>query len=216
MNAMSAVEMSQMVVQAMWDRDSPLKQIPHFNNERISAANDMGIKDVNEFIDAMDPSENKDHHKLTERLGMGQEHLKDAASFVNKYYPNVELTAEPDDTEIMAGVPAHLNITIDRQLEEDEEPASEVHAPFFPADKSETWYLVVAEEATKTLLAIKRVTLGKSLTLRLEYTVPTAGQKELTCFLMSDSYVGVDQAPTFAVTVAEGDDDNEEENEDEE
>ncbi|KAK3077742.1 hypothetical protein LTS18_009435, partial [Coniosporium uncinatum] len=218
MNAMNAMEMSQMVVQAMWDRDSPLKQIPHFDNERISAANEMGIKDVYEFMDAMDPSENKDYDKLIKKLGMGQEQLKDAASFTNEYYPNVELTAEPEDTEITAGEPAYLNITIDRQLEEDEEPASEVHAPFFPANKSESWWLVVGEEATKSLLAIKRVALGKSLTLKLEYTVPTAGEKELTCFLMSDSYVGVDQAPTFSVTVAEGEeeDGDEDEEEDEE
>ena len=42
LNAMSAMEMSQMVVQAMWDRDSPLKQIPHFSPEVVKAANDKG------------------------------------------------------------------------------------------------------------------------------------------------------------------------------
>lgn len=42
LNAMSAMEMSQMVVQAMWDRDSPLKQIPYFSPEVIKAANEFG------------------------------------------------------------------------------------------------------------------------------------------------------------------------------
>lgn len=42
LNAMNAMEMSQMVVQAMWDRDSPLKQIPHFGPETIKAANEFG------------------------------------------------------------------------------------------------------------------------------------------------------------------------------
>lgn len=41
-NAMNAMEMSQMVVQSMWDRDSPLKQIPHFTDETIRAANKFG------------------------------------------------------------------------------------------------------------------------------------------------------------------------------
>ena len=41
-NAMNAMEMSQMVVQGMWDRDSPLKQIPHFTPEVIKAANNSG------------------------------------------------------------------------------------------------------------------------------------------------------------------------------
>lgn len=42
LNAMNAMEMSQMVVQAMWDRDSPLKQIPHFAPEVVKVANDFG------------------------------------------------------------------------------------------------------------------------------------------------------------------------------
>lgn len=41
-NAMNAMEMSQMVVQAMWDRDSPLKQIPNFTPEMIKISNEHG------------------------------------------------------------------------------------------------------------------------------------------------------------------------------
>ena len=42
LNAINAMEMSQMVVQAMWDRDSPLKQIPYFGPELVSKANEAG------------------------------------------------------------------------------------------------------------------------------------------------------------------------------
>ena len=42
LNAMSAMEMSQMVVQAMWDRDSPLKQIPYFSQDVVEAASKSG------------------------------------------------------------------------------------------------------------------------------------------------------------------------------
>lgn len=42
LNAMNAMEMSQMVVQGMWDRDSPLKQIPHFSTDVVKVANDFG------------------------------------------------------------------------------------------------------------------------------------------------------------------------------
>ena len=35
LNAMTAMDLSQMVVQAMWDRDSPLKQIPYFTFQVI-------------------------------------------------------------------------------------------------------------------------------------------------------------------------------------
>jgi len=65
-------------------------------------------------------------------------------------------------------------------------------------------------------LAIKRVTFGKKLSTRLEYTVPEMGKRKLTLYLMSDSYVGVDQAPTFEVDVKEGQEEEDEDDEEEE
>jgi len=217
-NAMNAMEMSQMVVQAMWDRDSPLKQIPHFKPEVIKAANDFGIKDVFEFMDAMDPDENPNYEALVKGLGLSQTELAQAANFTNSKYPNIELDFELEDLDdITAGAPAYIKVQIVRDIEEDEgaEVDTTVHAPFYPGKKMENWWLVVGDEDSKTLLAIKRVTIGRSLNLRLEYTVPTPGEHKLKLFLMSDSYVGVDQDPSFSVVVAEGMDEDDDEDEDE-
>ncbi|ELR10490.1 DEIH-box ATPase [Pseudogymnoascus destructans] len=212
-NAMNAMEMSQMVVQGMWDRDSPLKQIPHFTPEVIKAANSAGVEDIFGFMEAMDPSENPNYGALVKKLGLTQTQLGQAANFTNTKYPNVELEFELEDPEdITAGVPSYIEVKIEREVDEDDESAevdTTVHAPFYPLKKMENWWLVVGEESTKTLLAIKRITIGKKLNLRLEYTVPTAGKHDLKLFLMSDSYVGVDQDPSFTVNVAEGEDDDE-------
>ncbi|KFZ16958.1 hypothetical protein V501_01997 [Pseudogymnoascus sp. VKM F-4519 (FW-2642)] len=213
-NAMNAMEMSQMVVQGMWDRDSPLKQIPHFTPEVIKAANSAGVEDIFGFMEAMDPSENPNYGALVKKLGLTQAQLGQAANFTNSKYPNIELEFELEDPEdITAGVPSYIKVKIEREEDEDDESAevdTTVHAPFYPVKKMENWWLVVGEESTKTLLAIKRITIGKKLNLRLEYTVPTAGKHDLKLFLMSDSYVGVDQDPSFTVNVAEGEDDDEE------
>lgn len=236
-NAMNAMEMSQMVVQGMWDRDSPLKQIPHFTPEVIKAANSAGyvphlpilnnanhysfisVEDIFGFMEAMDPSENPNYGALVKKLGLTQAQLGQAANFTNSKYPNIELEFELEDPEdITAGVPSYIKVKIEREEDEDDETAevdTTVHAPFYPVKKMENWWLVVGEESTKTLLAIKRITIGKKLNLRLEYTVPTAGKHDLKLFLMSDSYVGVDQDPSFTVNVAEGEDyDEEDEDED--
>ncbi|EPQ63005.1 Bgt-317 [Blumeria graminis f. sp. tritici] len=215
LNAMNAMEMSQMVVQAMWDRDSALKQIPHFTPEVIKVANEFGINDVFEFMEAMDPSENPKYDELVKSLGLSQSQLAKAADFTNTKYPNIELDFEVEDPlNITAGSPAYLKIKITRGVEVDEaaDIDATVHAPFYPNPKMENWWLVVGEESSKTLLANKRITIGRSLNLRLEYTIPTAGDHDLKLFLMSDSYVGIDQDPCFSVTVAEGmdEDDNEE------
>ncbi|KAK3054468.1 Pre-mRNA-splicing helicase BRR2 [Extremus antarcticus] len=209
LNAMSAMEISQMTVQAMWDRDSPLKQIPHFDDSVVEACGQAGVKDVFEFMDAMDPSENKGYNSLVKSMGLNNKQLADAARFTNSHYPNVELSFELEEPEsVTAGAPSYVTVTVERDVDDDEEPDLNVHAPFYPAEKMENWWLVIGEEKTKTLLAIKRVTIAKSLKARLEMVVPTAGKHELTLFLMSDSYVGVDQAPTFEVEVAEGEEED--------
>ncbi|KFH44482.1 Pre-mRNA-splicing factor-like protein [Hapsidospora chrysogenum ATCC 11550] len=237
LNAMNAMEMSQMVIQAMWDRDSPLKQIPHFTPEVVKVANEFGyvrsscafprftsanlspirIKDIFDFMEAMNPDENADYSKLVKRLGLTQNQLAQAANFTNDKYPDLELEHEVlDEDEIRAGEPAYLSINITRNIDEDDGPFDPtVHAPFYPTKKMENWWLVVGDEKTKNLLAIKRVTIAKELKTRLEYTVPTAGSYDLKLFLMSDSYVGVDQEREFSVTAAEGMDVDEEEEEDE-
>ena len=219
LNAMSAMEMSQMVVQAMWDRDSPLLQVPHFTPETVKTVNGFGIRDVYEFMDKMDPNENPDYGTLIKRLGLESKQLIDAANFTNNKYPSVELDFKVlDEENITAGAPAHLQVKIERQLDDEDQevrndPDTTVHAPFYPGRKMENWYLVVAEESTKSLLAIKRVTIGRVLETKLEYVVPTPGKHDLTLYLMSDSYFGVDQDPTFSVEAAEGMDEDDEDEE---
>jgi pre-mRNA-splicing helicase BRR2 len=233
-NAMNAMEMSQMVVQGMWDRDSPLKQIPHFSPDVIEAAKQSGyvslhsrfrfnanhftfsVNDVFEFMEAMDPSENPNYIALVNRLGLTQKQLTEAAHFTNSKYPNIELEFELEDPDdVTAGEPAFIKVKIERELDGDEsaDVDTTVHAPFYPVKKMENWWLVVGEESSKTLLAIKRITIGRSLNVRLEFTVPNPGTHNLKLFLMSDSYVGVDQDPSFTVNVAEGMDEDEEDEE---
>ncbi|KAK9439345.1 Sec63 domain protein [Metarhizium brunneum] len=218
LNAMNAMEMSQMVVQAMWDRDSPLKQIPHFAQEVVKVSNDFGIKDIFDFMEAMNPDENPEYNNLVKRLGLSQKQLAEAAGFTNDKYPDLELEHEVlDQDEIQAGEPSYLNIKITRNVDEDDEVDPTVHAPFYPTKKMENWWLVVGDDKTRNLLAIKRVTIGRELNVKLEYTVPAAGEHGLKLFLMSDSYVGVDQEREFTVTAAEGMDvDGDEDDEDEE
>ena len=230
LNAMSAMELCQMVVQAMWDRDPPLLQIPHFDASIVDTLEKQGIKDIDEFMSAMDPSENPEQAKLVAIMGLSNRQLVEAAKFTNEKYPSleVEFTVEGKD-EITAGEAARLSVQITRETGDEDEDEDEVdggadreidvtaHAPFYPGSKLENWWLVVAEEKTKSLLAIKRVTIAKrKFTTRLEYVVPTSGKKDLTLFLMCDCYVGVDQSLGFSVDVKEDEEDGEEDEDEDE
>lgn len=148
---------------------------------------------------------------LLKALGLGQRQLADIANFTNNKYPNIDMEHELEDEAVTAGSPAYIRVKIERDVDEDQEVDTTVHAPFYPGTKMENWWLVVGEEESKSLLAIKKVTIQRRLEVRLEYTVPTAGHKKLTLSLMSDSYVGVDQEQQFEVDVAEGEDEDEDE-----
>lgn len=215
LNAMAAMEMSQMVVQAMWDADSPLKQLPYFGQEQVAAASEFRIKDVLEFMDAMDPSENPQYDELVKRLALDKRQLSQVAAFTNNKYPSLEMSFTPIEPEsITAGEPAYLDVRIEREADEDvadEDIDLTVAAPFFPGRKTDGWWLVVGEEDTNTLLAAKKVTIRKTLATRLEYVVPSAGKHDLALYLMSDSYIGVDQVEGFSVDAAEGMEEDEEE-----
>lgn len=171
------------------------------------------VKDIFEFMEAMDPSENTDYDTLVKKLGLSQSQLAVAANFTNSRYPNIDMEFDLEDPEnIIAGSPSYINIRISREVDEeerDDDIDTTVHAPFYPNKKMENWWLVVGEESSKLLFAIKRVTIGRKLNLKLEYTVPSAGEHNLKLFLMSDSYVGIDQDPSFSVVVAEGMDEDE-------
>jgi len=120
---------------------------------------------------------------------------------------------------VVTGSPSYIKVKIERELDEEDEKAevdTTVHAPFYPQNKMENWWIVVGEESSKSLLAIKRVTIGRRLDVRLDYTVPNPGRHELKLFLMSDSYVGVDLEEDFEVEAAEGMDEDDDEDDDDE
>ena len=207
--ALSAMEVCQMTVQAVWDRDSPLRQIPHVTDAAVAAAKKRGVEDVFDFLEAMG---GRDQAALSAAMGLDKRQIVQAAAFANRY-PNVELAfALESPADVTAGEPSYLRVTVERELDEDDdaEPDTTVVAPYFPIRKAENWWLVVGGGETN-LLAIKKVNIARRLEVRLEVVVPEPGKQKLSLYLMCDSYVGVDQVQEFEVDAAEGMDEDEEE-----
>ncbi|KAA3670074.1 uncharacterized protein DEA37_0002616 [Paragonimus westermani] len=71
--------------------------------------------------------------------------------------------------------------------------------------REEGWWLVIGEQKTNSLVAIKRLFVSQSMKVRLDLTAPThSGRHEFTLFFMSDAYMGCDQEYKFTVDVREG------------
>lgn len=185
LNAMLAMDMSQMCVQAMWNNDSPLKQIPYFTSDIIEECKKEGIESVLDIMDMEDG-------KRDALLNFDQKQMSQVARFVNKY-PSIDISFEIQEGDMTAGESATLSVNLEREVDEDEPVDSTVEAPFFPAIKTENWWIVLGNPSTKQLLAIKRIAFERRRAVELEFEAPGAGEHELKLYFMSDSYVGIDQ-----------------------
>lgn len=206
LNALQAMDLSQMVVQAIWNTDSPLRQIPHFTKEVIERCQKAGVESV------MDIPELEDEDR-TKLLQMNNRQLMDVAKFCNNF-PDIEISHEvEDEDDLSAGSPITLSATIEREMDEDSDGS--VFAPFYPASKTENWWLVVGEQSTKSLLAIKRFVPRASQNIKLSFQLPE-GKHDLTLFCIADCVMGADKTVDFSLDVKESESSDEEDDSDEE
>jgi pre-mRNA-splicing helicase BRR2 len=203
--ALAAMEVSQMTVQGLWDSTSNLMQLPHFTKELCDKCAE---KEVETIFDLMD-MEDADRNAL---LQLSDAKMAQVAAVCNKY-PNVALEYEiADKDEIGAGDQVEMTVKIERENEGD--VGGPVHAPNYPKDKEEGWWLVVGDPSTNTLASIKRVNLQRKATVKLVFSAPeTVGQANYTLFFMCDSWAGCDQEYEFELDIKEATEDSEEEDE---
>jgi len=66
-----------------------------------------------------------------------------------------------------------------------------VVAPFYPSKKLANWWIVLGDWESQQLYVIKKVTVTKSLTAKLEFTLPKGTHKP-QLYIVCDSYIGAD------------------------
>nr|XP_023027359.1 putative U5 small nuclear ribonucleoprotein 200 kDa helicase [Leptinotarsa decemlineata] len=190
--AVAAMELAQMVTQAMWSKDSYLKQLPHFNNEIIKRCTEKGVETVFDIMEL----EDEDRSKL---LQLTDNQMADVAKFCNRY-PNIELTYEVlDKDQLHSGSSVHVAV----QLEREDEVSGPVIAPFYPQKREEGWWVVIGDPKTNSLLSIKRLTLQQRARVKLDFVAPSPGHHNYTLYFMSDAYLGCDQEYKFSIDVGD-------------
>ncbi|PIA32529.1 hypothetical protein AQUCO_04400019v1 [Aquilegia coerulea] len=195
--ALLTMEVSQMVTQGMWERDSMLLQLPHFTKELAKRCQENPGKNIETVFDLVEMEDNE----RKDLLQMSDSQLLDVARFCNRF-PNIDMTYDVIDSEnVMVGEDVTLHVTLERDLE-GRSDVGPVDAPRYPKAKEEGWWLVVGDSKTNQLLAIKRVSLQRKSKVKLEFAAPTeAGKKSYTLYFMCDSYMGCDQEYGFTINV---------------
>ena len=186
------MELAQMVTQAMWSKDSYLKQLPHFNSEIIKRCTDKGVETVFDIMELDDEVRNR-------LLQLTEQQMADVAKFCNRY-PNIEMAYEVQDKESIRHGDT-VNVVV--QLEREDEVTGPVVAPLFPQKREEGWWVVIGDPKANQLLSIKRLTLQQKATVKLDFLAPAPGQHNYTLYFMSDAYLGCDQEYKFSINVGE-------------
>ncbi|KCV68921.1 hypothetical protein H696_04341 [Fonticula alba] len=210
--ALAAMDISQMLVQAQWDTEPMLRQVPHFGPDLLAKAQSLGVATVHDIQGL----EDEDRDQLL--AGLTNRQLEEVAAYCNRY-PDVDISYEvaTPAEEITTSDEVEVSIQLvrdpDEELAEDEEPeeVGDVIAPYYPHPKDESWWVVIGDLASNTLFEIKRVTLQKSLDLSLSFVPPTAGKHTYNIYLISDSYLGCDGQGSIDLVVAQGEEEDEDE-----
>nr|XP_033509201.1 DExH-box ATP-dependent RNA helicase DExH12-like [Nicotiana tomentosiformis] len=195
--ALLAMEVSQMVTQGMWEHDSMLLQVPHFTNELAKKCQENPGKSVETVFDLVEMEDDE----RRELLQMSDLQLMDVARFCNRF-PNIDLTYDVLNRDnVSAGDNVSVQVTLERDLEGRTE-VGPVFAPRYPTTKEEGWWLVVGDAKSNQLLAIKRVTLQRKSSVKLNFSAPAeAGTRTYTLYFLCDSYLGCDQEYIFTLDV---------------
>ena len=214
--ALAAMELSQMMVQGLWNKDNVLKQIPHFSDEIIKRCQEHKGDDAVETVFDILALDDDVRNDL---LQLPDDKMADVAVFCNSY-PNIDVTFKVVEAEdVTAGYPVQIVVEMEREIDDDlaeDELAllGKVSAPLFPGDKREAWWIVVGDTTTNTLMSIKRTNLRHMQKVTLEFLAPEEpGDYDLTLFCMSDSYLGCDQEFSIPLSVAPAASDDEDEDE---
>ncbi|KAG9310461.1 Sec63 domain-containing protein [Chiua virens] len=157
LNVLGAMDLSQMCVQSMWETDSPLKLIPHFEPE-VHSLDDSRERALASNLRIIEMEDDQ----RSELLQMGISAERDVAKFVN-VHPTLDVSHELVKEEYAAGTPAVL-IKVPLLRRDEEDPDDQiVVAPLYPAKKMANWWVAVGEPSMRQLLAIKRVAISKNL-----------------------------------------------------
>jgi len=218
--ALAAMELSQMAVQGLWSKDNALMQIPHFSKAIIQRCDAF---DGEEPIESVFDILTLDDDVRNDLLRLSDEQMADVAVFCNSY-PNIDVNFDVQDSDdLVAGDPVQIIVKLEREIDDEEEVDEEemkqlgvVSAPLYPKEKKESWWIVIGDTKTNSLLSLKRVSLHISVTAKLEFIAPDeAGDYNLSLFCMSDSYLGCDQEFSVPLNVAVGESDDEDDEDDE-
>ncbi|EDO07662.1 sec63 domain containing protein [Babesia bovis T2Bo] len=186
-----AMQLSQRIVQALGFNDSCLLQLPGVGPAWIEKCNASGVHDIYDLMGMEDEDRDALLSEFTTQQCAAIANMCNAVPVLN-----VECSLGAEQAAPMESV--RLTLQIEREGD-----VGTVHAPLFPVERIEQWWILVGDLDSKRVLGIKRVTLLDSVNqVNIDFEAPNKlGSHELSVYVVSDSYVGTDQQQSISLHV---------------
>ena len=107
--AILSMELSQMIVQAMWISQSTLYQLPNFDTELVERCQEKKINDLSDLMNM----EDEDRIKL---INLGEKELFEVAEICNRY-PFIDLKVRVLTNEVLVGEKIEFEVVLERDFD---------------------------------------------------------------------------------------------------
>ena len=184
-----SMEFCQTMIQQVWQKDSPLRQIPFFDSHLKQNPLSSTLKNVYDLIEMSDA-------KRDEYLSVLNEYqVGKVAEFCNAYPSlQVSFTCFVNGNQVDHTTKVHLKAKEDELLVfcsfEKDFDDSVIISTGFPHKKANNWWAVLGDEKDDVLYAMKSIQKDK---VKLSCTFMNSGSKFVNLFITCDSYLGCDQ-----------------------
>ena len=191
-----------MVVQARWHDASTLTTLPHIDDDKVSTFQQAGIECIPELVETLlaGGQRPKDLARILLSTGFSaNDFAQTCSTALSLPLVNVGWSMQSDVLDFREEAAIDIKIRLKRVNR-----SLKVYAPRFPKPKSEGHWLVLGCPAQGELLALKRVVVRNISETTLTFyadDIDQAGPIELALYLISDSYLGLDQQYSIPVVL---------------
>ena len=190
--ALSTMNLMQMIMQGRMITDSSLLTLPHIERRHLRNLEKHGLSILPQLMDLCYSNKQQARRVLSE-CGINGRKIDQVVDLCLRL-PVIDAKATTETTKGINGEKT-VHVKLRRIGKKCGSKAPTSYTPRFPKIKEEGWWIVVGDTANDELLALRRISFGDAANVKLKCPSGSSSRArpDLVVFLMSDSYIGLDQ-----------------------
>jgi len=191
--ALNTMNLMQMIMQGRMVTESSLLTLPHVKRDNLRYLEKQNVSILPQLMDLCARDKGR-ARKILAGSGISARKVDQTIDLCLRL-PSIDAKATVETTKGDAKNKT-VHVTLKRAGSKCGSKAPNSYTPRFPKVKEEGWWIVIGDSANDELLALRRISFGDRASVKLKCpssSSPSARSPKLVVYLMSDSYIGLDQ-----------------------